>query len=194
MCQSNSAGQRHRKARGTCWERTWCVKQAAVCVLRWTTYFFSTDLGSVQQSVYAAIWAQSHTRMLEGRFNTDTPFKYLENTHTDTHVFNTIYVAGKGTSWETHSALYSLRTCDCGGRQRRKGGRRERGKKEAQVETLVFWDVRFSLKYKQRRRKVFFLQRRDGDTFWRRRAFLLHLPISSESFVTQWIAWTANGP
>lgn len=75
-------------------------------------------------------------------------------TRTHTHLVLTLFMwHGKAPAGETHSTLYSLRTCDCGEKGRRKGkrGRRER---EAQVETLVFRDVRLSLKYKQKCPKV----------------------------------------
>lgn len=92
--------------------------------------------------------------------------KYLAKTHTHARtytfshafVFNTIYVAGKGTSW--WNPLNTLFTEDMwrwreGEEKERGSGKRGRSKKEAQVETLIFRDVWLRLKYKQKSRKVF---------------------------------------
>lgn len=78
--------------------------------------------------------------------------------HAHTHLFLSLFMwQAKAPAGGTHSTLYSLRTCDCGGRERRKGGERERGRgeKEAQVETLVFWDVQLSHKVQTEMKKSF---------------------------------------
>lgn len=81
-------------------------------------------------------------------------------TYTFSHafVFNTIYVAGKGTSW--WNPLNTLFTEDMwrwreGEEKERGSGKRGRSKKEAQVETLIFRDVWLRLKCKQKSREVF---------------------------------------
>lgn len=70
--------------------------------------------------------------------------------HAHTHLFFTLFMGqANAPAGETHSTLYSLGTCDCGGKERRKGGgRRNRGRseKKAQVEALGFRDVQLSLK------------------------------------------------
>lgn len=63
---------------------------------------------------------------------------WKRHTRTLTFVLSLFMWQAKAPAGGTHSTLYSLRTCDCGGRERRKGGERGRGEKEAQVETLVF--------------------------------------------------------
>ena len=73
------------------------------------------------------------------------------HTHTHAHLFLTLFMwQAKAPAGETHSTLYSLRTCDCGGKE----GRRGRSEEEAQVEALVFRDVQLSLQYKQEIKKV----------------------------------------
>lgn len=90
--------------------------------------------------------------MLEGRCDTDTQLKYLAKTHAHTHLFVTLLMwQAKAPAGETHSAFYSLRTRDCGGKERKKGGesgKRGRSKKGEQVEPLIFRDVQLSLKYR----------------------------------------------
>lgn len=87
-----------------------------------------------------------------------------------THLFLTLFMGqAKAPAGETHSTLYSLGTCDCGGKKRRKGGgRRNRGRseKKAQVEALGFRDVQLSLKYKVITELI--------ETFWALQTLLIH--------------------
>lgn len=112
----------------------------------------------------AATGAQRHTALLQGRCDTDYPLKNLAKTgdthartrtHTHTHAHTNLFLTlsmwqAKAPAGETHSILYSLTTCGCGGKEWRKGGgRRKRDggreggmeEKEAQVETLLLGDV-----------------------------------------------------
>lgn len=71
--------------------------------------------------------------MLEGRCDTDTPLKHLAKTHIHAHTyFLTLFMwQAKAPAGETHSTLYSLRTCDYGGKKRGKeDGVKEREERE----------------------------------------------------------------
>lgn len=66
--------------------------------------------------------------MLEGRCDTDTQVSGKDThartharTHSHMHLFLTLFMwQAKAPAGEIHSTLYSLRTCDGGGKERRK--------------------------------------------------------------------------
>lgn len=113
--------------------------------------------------------------------------------HAHTHLFLSLFMwQAKAPAGGTHSTLYSLRTRDCGGRERRKGGEREAGERKRHrwkhsSSEMCSW----ATKYKEKWRKVFIEQMdRHSGQF---NNFCFICTIFTESFVTKSFVGTVNG-
>lgn len=69
-----------------------------------------------------------------------------KHTRMHTHIFLILFLwQAKAPAGETHSTLYSMRTCDCGGKSKEERAEEKRGRSEkaTQAETLVFSSLQF---------------------------------------------------